>query len=32
MGFFEEVIAQIPHAFVQERLREHIQLKMGGGA
>lgn len=31
-GFFEEVIAQIPHAFVQERLREHIQLKMGGGA
>ena len=31
-GFFEEVISQVPHAFVQERLREHIQLKMGDGA
>ena len=28
-GFFEEVIAKVPHPFVQERLREHIQQKMG---
>ncbi len=28
-GFFEEVIAKVPHEFVQERLREHIRQKMG---
>ena len=28
-GFFEEVIAKVPYEFVQERLREHIERKMG---
>ncbi len=28
-GFFEEVIAKVPYAFVQDRLREHIERKMG---
>ncbi len=27
-GFFEEVIEKVPYAFVQERLREHIERKM----
>lgn len=27
-GFFEEVIAKVPYAFVQDRLREHIERKM----
>jgi Fe-S cluster assembly protein SufD len=28
-GFFEDVIAKVPYEFVQERLREHIERKMG---
>jgi Fe-S cluster assembly protein SufD len=31
-GFFEEVIAKIPYAFVQDRLRDHIVAKMALGA
>ena len=29
-GFFEEVVTKVPYAFLQERLREHIERKIGG--
>ncbi|MFH0908693.1 MAG: Fe-S cluster assembly protein SufD [bacterium] len=28
-GFFEDVVAKVPYAFLQERLREHIERKIG---
>jgi Fe-S cluster assembly scaffold protein SufB len=28
-GFFEEVVTKVPYAFLQERLREHIERKIG---
>lgn len=30
-GFFEEVLDKVPYAFVQERLREHIECKLSHG-
>lgn len=30
MAFFEEVIARVPHAFMQERVREDVRRKFGG--
>lgn len=29
MAFFEEVIAKVPYEFMRERVREHVQRKMG---
>lgn len=29
MAFFEEVIGRVPHDFLQERIREHVERKMG---
>lgn len=29
MAFFEEVIARVPYEFMRERVREHVQRKMG---
>ena len=28
-GFFEDVVSKVPYEFLQERLREHIQVKIG---